>query len=199
MSCRWAKFGALALVVLLVAPATSFAGDAFVKLGITLDEPAFAGRAPLDGLGDRWFFSGGTAWGVVEESIFLGFDIQTAVHTGPDVRVGGEEVRSVPLNLFGTATWKAPTQSVRPYAGIGLGWMSEWAKVNTGQFMDEQEHFSDFGMEIHGGVELDRKFAVEIQGQKPFGDAPTSLQNIPGLVFPDYDAWVWSVLFGYRF
>jgi hypothetical protein len=179
MSSRWARFGVLAIVVTLVLPATTFAGDAFVKLGINL--ATSQDMADLGGFADRWFFSGGTEWGWIEERGFVGFDIQTAVHS---MDFTGGTVRVVPFNLFGTVKWKSAAQTVRPYAGGGVGLMSQWVKVEDTMGNSAQDYFSDTGMEFMGGVEFDRKFVTEFMGQK---------------VFQDGAPWLYSVLFGYRF
>lgn len=174
MSCRWAKLSVLAIILTFVAPAMTFAGDAFVKLGINMNND-------LGGFADRWFFSGGTEWGWIEEVGFVGFDIQTAVHS---MDVTGGTIRTVPLNLFGTVKWKSPDQAIRPYAGGGVGLMSEWVKVEDTSGNSFQDYFTDTGFEFMGGVEFDRKFVTEFMGQRVFeGGAP----------------WLWSVLFGYRF
>lgn len=183
MSSRWARFGVLAIVVTLVVPATTFAGDAFVKLGINL--ATSEDMADLGGIADRWFFSGGTEWGWIEERGFVGFDIQTAVHS---MDVTGGTIRTVPLNLFGTVKWKSPDQVIRPYAGGGYGLMSYWFRAEDTAGNSFNEYLKGTGFEFMGGVEFDRKFVTEFMGQRP-------LTNTDELG----DAWLYSVLFGYRF
>ena len=171
MAKLWAKVGVLAVVGILIAPTASFAGDAFLKLGITFDPD-------LGSFSNKWFVSAGSDWGFHPQG-FWGLEFQGAYRseTEDDIKIVW-----VPANVFLNFKWKSEAESVRPYAGGGVGLISSYIKAS---FEGESEHewVKDAGFQFMGGVEFNRKFAGELLGQKAFED----------------DAeWFWSVLFGIR-
>jgi opacity protein-like surface antigen len=158
--------------VFLITPAVSLAGDAYVKLGITV-------HPDLGDFSNRWFFSGGSDWGFRPQA-FWGIEFQGAYRSEEE---GGIKVTQVPANVLFNLKWKSEEEGVRPYAGGGLGLISSYVKVE-GFGDEENEWIKDAGFQFMGGVEFNRAFAVEFLGQRVFDD--------------DAD-WFWSVLFGLRF
>jgi len=179
MRNRWLFCATLALAVSLLSPTTLVAGDAFAKFGLFV-------HPDMGGFGNSWFISAGSDWGVFhEEQGFLGLEFQGAYHSES---AGGFKVSEVPANVLLNFKWKAPSERVRPYAGAGVGLISSYVKVEA--FGDsEHEWVKDAGMQFMGGVEFNRKFAVELMAQKVFaGDS--------GDIFEDGADLRWAVLAG---
>jgi len=179
MRNRWLFCATLALAVSLLSPTTLVAGDAFAKFGLFV-------HPDMGGFGNSWFISAGSDWGVFhEEQGFLGLEFQGAYHSES---AGGFKVSEVPANVLLNFKWKAPSERVRPYAGAGVGLISSYVKVEA--FGDsEHEWVKDAGMQFMGGVEFNRKFAVELMAQKVFaGDSDD--------IFEDGSDLRWAVLAG---
>ena len=166
-----AKVGLFVVVAILIAPTTALAGDAFLKLGITFDPD-------LGSFSNQWFVSVGSDWGFHPQG-FWGLGFQGAYRNETEA---GIEVTQVPANVFVNFKWKSEAESVRPYAGGGLGLISSYMKV-SGFGESENEWFKDPGFQFMGGVEFNRKMAVELLGQKTFEEG---------------SVWFWSFLFGLR-
>jgi hypothetical protein len=171
MARLWTKVGLFVLVATLFAPTTSFAGDAFLKLGLRFspDPGSFS---------NAWFVSVGSDWGFHPQG-FWGLEFQGAYHSET---VAGIKVSEVPANVFVNFKWKADTEGVRPYMGGGLGLVSSYVTISAAG-ESEHEWVKDAGFQLMGGVEFNRKFAVELMGQK---------------AFEEDTSWVWSFLFGIR-
>ena len=163
---------ALAMLVSLAAlPADAQAGDAFLKLGMIL-------HPDVGDIGDRWFVSAGSDWGFHPQG-FWGLEFQGAYRSESEEDF---KVTTVPANVFLNFKWKSEAQAVRPYAGGGAGLISSYVK--TEDFGDsEHEWVKDAGMQFMGGVEFNRKFAVELLGQRAFEEGAE---------------FYWSVLAGIR-
>jgi len=78
--------------------------------------------------------------------------------------------------------WKSETEGIRPYAGGGVGLVSSYVET---EFLGEKEHewVKDAGMQIMGGVEFNRKWVVELRGQR---------------ILEDGEDFAWSFLGGIR-
>lgn len=172
MPYRWLKATTLAAAMLVFAPTTSFAGDAFLKFGITM-------HPDLGSFANRWFVSGGSDWGFHPQG-FWGLEFQGAYRTE---EAAGITLTQVPANVLFNLKWKSESDSVRPYVGGGLGLLSSYVKIE-GFGESSNEWIKDPGFQFMGGVEFNRQFVVELLGQRTF----------------DTNAeWFWSVLFGIRF
>ena len=172
MPTRWMKATTLAALILVSTPTASFAGDAFLKFGITM-------HPDLGSFANRWFVSAGSDWGFRPQG-FWGLEFQGAYRTE---EAAGIKVTQVPANVLVNLKWKSEADAVRPYFGGGLGLLSSYLKVE-GFGEETNEWVKDAGFQFMGGVEFNRKFAVELLGQRTF----------------DTNAeWLWSVLFGIRF
>jgi hypothetical protein len=171
MARLWTKVVLFAFVAVLFTPTTSLAGDAFLKFGITFDPD-------LGSFSNKWFVSVGSDWGFHPQG-YWGLEFQSAYRseTVEDIKVV-----QVPANVFVNFKWKSEAEGVRPYAGGGLGLISSYVKV-SGFGESESEWFKDPGFQFMGGVEFNRKLAVELLGQKTFDEGSD---------------WFWSVLFGLR-
>ena len=150
----------LAAVIFAAAVATpsAEAGDAFLKVGVTLSD--------VGGFTDRWFVSAGTDWGVSEMGYF-GMEIQGAYRSNR--AVGPVLIDSAPANFFLNGKWKSPRHGVRPYAGAGFGLVSafvwrEVAGVRTSQYV------KDGGFQMMGGVELNERWVLELNGLHVFAE-----------------------------
>jgi hypothetical protein len=165
------KVGLFVLVAFLFAPTSSFAGDAFLKLGLTFDPD-------LGSFSNRWFISAGSDWGFHPQG-FWGLEFQGAYRSESE---GDIKLQTVPANVFVNFKWKSEAEGVRPYAGGGLGLISSYVKLSVGD-ESENEWVKDAGFQFMGGVEFNRVFAVELMGQK---------------AFEEDSVWFWSFLFGIR-
>lgn len=170
---RWTIVVISTVAVLMSAPTAILAGDAFLKLGINTN-------SDLGGFSDRWFASVGSDWGAFGSQGFIGLEFQGAYHSTSE---GAFSVKSVPANVFVNVKWKSEAEAVRPYVGGGVGLVSTYVKI-SGFGESTNEWFKDAGFQFMGGVEFNRKWAVEFMGQTVFESEPD---------------WLWSVLFGLRF
>lgn len=150
MMRRWAIVGALTAAVLLVAPTSTLAGDAFLKLGLTF-------KPDVGGFSDRWMIHVGSDWGV-SEVVFVGLEFQSAYRSDPGRTV-------VPANVMVNCLWKSEAEEIRPYAGGGVGMVSAYVKT---EFLGDTEHEWNYnaGLQLMGGVEFNRKWVVELRGQR---------------------------------
>jgi hypothetical protein len=171
MARLWTKVGLISVVALLIAPTTSLAGDAFLKLGLTFDPDPGS-------FSDSWFVSVGSDWGF-HPQVFWGLEFQGAYRSDT---FGDVKIRQVPANVFVNFKWKSELVGVRPYAGGGLGLISTYVRASSPEESDN-EWVKDAGLQFMGGVEFSRKLAVELLGQRAFEE------NAP---------WVWSFLVGLR-
>jgi opacity protein-like surface antigen len=171
MAKMWVRVGVLAIVAMLIAPTASFAGDAFLKLGIILSPD-------MGGFSNEWYVSAGSDWGF-HPQVFWGLEFQGAYWSESE---GDAKVEVVPANVFANIKWKAESEQVRPYVGAGVGLVSSYVRTKFGDESDN-EWVKDAGFHFMGGVEFSRRFAVEMMGQK---------------VFEDDTEWMWSILFGLR-
>jgi hypothetical protein len=158
MPGRWKFAAALAVVTLLWAPVSASAGDAFLKVGLTLTD--------VGGFTDRWYVSLGTDWGF-NDSGYLGLEFQGAYRS--NTAVGGALVDSVPGNVFVNGKWKGWRGGVRPFAGLGFGMMSSYVRTEFAG-RTESRFVKDGGVQLMGGIELHDKWIFELQGQRIFLD-----------------------------
>jgi opacity protein-like surface antigen len=171
MASRLARVSILVVVAILIAPATSLAGDAFLKLGITFEPD-------LGDISDKWFISAGSDWGFHPQG-FWGLEFQGSYRTETE---NGAKATWVPANVLLNFKWKSEAEEVRPYAGAGVGLISNYFKLSyNGQ--EESEWIKDAGFQFMGGVEFNRRFAVELMGQR---------------IFEEGADWLWSFLAGIR-
>ena len=169
---RWIFLSAVALCLVLVSPAPSFAGDAFLKFGWTFSPD-------LGGFSNSWLFSGGSDWGFHPQG-YWGLEFQGSYRSDSE---GSFKVTTVPANVLVNFKWKSEAESVRPFAGAGIGLISSYVKVEA---FGESEHewVKDAGFQFMFGVELNRSFVIEVLAQQAF----------------DEDAeFHWSLLGGLRF
>ena len=156
-------------VVLMVLPGTVYAGDAFLKLGLNIHSGG-------GGFTDRWFVSAGTDWGVADMA-YLGLEFQGAYRS--NTVVGAAVVDTVPANIFLNGKWKSSSRGVRPYAGLGLGMVSAYVKTEIlGQTFTTYE--KDAAFQLMAGVELHRKWILELLGQHVFRDNADFRWSIAG-------------------
>ena len=164
---RCAIVGALTAAVLLAAPASTLAGDAYLKLGLTF-------KPDVGDFADRWMIHVGSDWGV-SEMVFVGLEFQGAYRSGTGYTI-------VPANVMVNCLWKSETEEIRPYAGGGVGMVSAYMKTH---FFGDTEHEWEYeaGMQLMGGVEFNRKWVVELRGQR---------------VLVEHAEFAWSFLGGIR-
>jgi hypothetical protein len=137
-----------------LAPTTSLAGDAFLKLGLTF-------HPDLGGFSNEWFISVGSDWGFHPQG-YVGLEFQGAYRS---TSAENASSKTVPANVLVNVKWKSEAESVRPYAGVGFGLISTYVRV-TAFDRSENEWFRNAGFQLMGGVELNRRFAVELMGQR---------------------------------
>jgi opacity protein-like surface antigen len=142
-----------------VFPVSVEAGDAFFKVGMVF-------HPDIGGVGDRWFLSVGSDWGV-HPAAFVGVEFQGAYHS--QSAAGVLSVSSVPANVFANAKWKHESDGVRPYAGAGLGLVSALVKTEI-LGVSDYSYERDAGFQLMGGVEINRRFVVELLGQRVLAD-----------------------------
>lgn len=169
---RWALAAAMLAATILATSAPATAGDAFFKGGLRF-------HPDVGDFSDKWFLSIGSDWDVHEQA-FVGFELQGAYYSNSISGLGS--VNSLPTNIFVNGKWKAPTEGVRPYAGVGLGMVSAYVRTDIGG-VTSSEYIRDAGLQLMGGVELNRRFLLELLGQK---------------VFEDGTEFAWSILGGFR-
>lgn len=158
MTGRWKMAVTLAVAMLLLAPTGALAGDAFLKIGITLSD--------VGGFTDRWFVSLGSDWGFADTG-YLGLEFQGAYRS--NTQVAGALVDSVPGNVFLNGKWKGSRGDIRPFAGLGFGMMSAYVRTEfLGQ--TQSKFVKDGGMQLMAGIELHEKWIFELQGQRVFLD-----------------------------
>lgn len=168
---QWVRLSAVAAFLILVSPATSRAGDAFLKLGIIV-------HPDVGDFSDRWFVSVGSDWGFHPQG-FWGLEFQGAYRSES---AGDFSVKAVPANVFMNIKWKSEAEAVRPYAGAGVGLVSTYIRAEAFGESDN-EWVKDAGFQMMGGIELNRSFAVELLGQR---------------VFEEGAEFSWSLLAGLR-
>ncbi len=159
MRQRWFIGLALVTAAVLAAPANSLAGDAFLKIGLTV-------QPDVGGFTDRWFVSLGSDWGFADTG-FLGLEFQGAYRS--NTVVGAAVVDSVPANLFVNGKWKADNDSVRPFVGLGFGMMSTYLRTELNG-SSTTTYVKDGGFQLMGGIELHRKWVFELLAQRVFLD-----------------------------
>ncbi len=158
MTGRWKIVATLVVVTLLWGPTHALAGDAYLKLGLTLSD--------VGGLTDRWFVSLGTDWGFNDMG-YLGLEFQGAYRS--NAAVGNALVDSVPGNIFLNGKWKGPRDRVRPFAGLGFGMMSTYVRTEFAG-RTESRFVKNGGVQLMGGIELHEKWVFELRGQRVFLD-----------------------------
>jgi hypothetical protein len=169
---RWFFLPAVAVCLVLASPASSFAGDAFLKFGWTFSPD-------LGGFSNSWLFSGGSDWGFHPQG-YWGLEFQGSYRSESE---GSFKVTTVPANVLVNFKWKSEAESVRPFAGVGFGLVSSYVKVEA---FGESEHewIKDAGFQFMAGVELNRAFVIELLAQR---------------IFEEGAQFQWSLLGGLRF
>ena len=152
-------FVGLLLLLLVGLPSSALAGDAFLKIGLTV-------HPDIGGFTDRWLVTAGTDWGFNDNG-YLGLELQGAYRS--NTAVGSALVDSVPANLFLNGKWKSQMDTVRPYAGVGFGLMSAYVTTEVGG-SSSSEYVKDGGLQFMTGIELHEKWVFELLGQKVFQD-----------------------------
>jgi opacity protein-like surface antigen len=166
---QWVSVLALALLAALATPQSSTAGDAFFKGGLLF-------HPDVGGIGDRWFLSVGSDWGVAPMG-FLGVEFQSAYHS--EGVSGLASVKSVPANFFFNGKWKSEAEALRPYAGAGIGLVSAIVRTEFLGITDTTYERST-GFQLMAGVEFNRKFLFELVGQRAFTDGAQFGWSIAG-------------------
>ena len=161
----------LVFAVCLLAPPGVIAGDAFLKLGYIL-------HPELPDFEPAWLITGGSDWRVAPQA-FLGFEVQGSYKRHTSNR--GMTTTRVPINLFMNLRWKSGGDSIRPYAGGGIGLIGGYL---TDLSAEADNWHYDAGVQLAGGFEFNRRFVVELLAQR---------------AFEEFADWHWSVLVGLRF
>lgn len=156
---RWFLTVTLVTAAIVATPRSSLAGDAFLKVGLTM-------HPDVGGFTDRWFLTLGSDWGFADTG-FLGLEFQGAYRS--NAAVGNALVDSVPANVFLNGKWKAETDAVRPYAGLGFGMMSTYVRTEVNG-LTSSTYVKDGGFQLMTGLELHRKWAFELLAQRVFLD-----------------------------
>ncbi|MGH9320718.1 MAG: hypothetical protein ACRD21_03005 [Vicinamibacteria bacterium] len=162
---------AMPLLLTFVMAAPASAGDAFLKGGIIFH--------PRDvGFEGRWRAAFGSDYPVnFSETLFAGFEVQTSVYR-QDVQAGGPTATLIPANAFFNVKYKSGSLTTRPFAGFGLGLLSEIRFVSS-----QTDWRKDFGFHVLGGVEFGR-LSLELQIQRAFeSEADTELAAYVGFVW----------------
>ena len=149
----------LVVAATLATPTPSWAGDAFIKVGLTM-------HPDVGGFTDRWFLTLGSDWAFADTG-FLGLEFQGAYRS--NAAVGAAVVDSIPANLFLNGKWKADTDTVRPYAGLGFGMMSSYIRTEVNGLTSDT-YVKDGGFQLMTGIELHRKWAFELLARRVFLD-----------------------------
>ena len=169
---KWRFVLAILAAATIASPALTFAGDAFFKGGLTF-------HPDVGGVGERWFISLGSDWSFHPMG-FIGVEFQSAYHSSS--ALGIASVKTVPVNLLLNGKWKSQGEAVRPYAGVGVGLVSSYVRTEFLGVTDDS-YVKDAGFQLMGGVELNRKWLVELLGQR---------------VLEDGAEFSWSILGGIR-
>lgn len=140
--------------LLLLSAGAAEAGDAFLRGGIIFH--------PRDiGLEGRWRADFGSDYPVnFTETVFVGFEIQTSVFRQDTS--DGRTATVIPGNGFVNVKWKSPSLDLRPYAGGGLGLISDFLLLSGAN-----DWSTDFGFHLLGGIEIGR-LSLELQFQRGF-------------------------------
>ena len=149
----------------------ALAGDTFFKGGIIFQ--------PRDvGFEGRWRAAFGSDYPVnFSETLFAGFEVQTSIYR-QDVVASGPTATVVPINGFANIKYKSGSLGARPFAGAGLGLVSNLRFVSN-----ETDWGNDFGYHFLGGVEIGR-LSLELQVQGAFdSNADTEFAAYAGFVW----------------
>jgi hypothetical protein len=171
---RPAFVAVLVTIAVLAAPASSLAGDAFLKF-------AYIFHPDRDSFSNSWLISVGSDWGFHPQG-FFGLEFQGAYYSEDIGDPVALRLKTVPANVFANFKWKSEAESVRPFVGGGVGLVSAYVKAEAfGE--EENEWVKDGGFHFMGGVEFSRRWVVEIMGQR---------------IFESDAEWEWMVLGGIR-
>lgn len=160
-----AAIGALVLGLSLTATAPNAeAGDAFFRGGL-LFHPTGIDFA------QRWFLSIGSDYGLnLDETIFAGVEIQGSAFRQDTT--GGSTAWVIPANGFFNVKYKSPSFGMRPYAGGGIGMVTNFV------FVDGSNDWSrELAWHILGGIEFGRT-SVELQVQRAFETGSTTSYSV---------------------
>jgi hypothetical protein len=143
---------ALALTVAFAIPGTAGA-DTSIKGGFVLhpSERDFS---------DRWLMTFSLEKPLnIHETFFWGIELQSAFYS---IDMGRESAQVLPANGFLNVKWKADKFVTRPYAGAGLGMVTDFI------FAGEEKSWNrQIGIHFIGGIEYGRLVA-ELQMQRRF-------------------------------
>ena len=160
---RSASFVGVLLSLLAVEAA---AGEAFLKGGIDLRDSSASGW----GLADRWLVSVGYDWQAARFA-HLGFEVQSGYQS---FAIGGKiQAKVVPLNAFFNLRVTSDAPAWRPYAGGGVGLMSQfdWERVPFFPEVVNTFHYHrDLGVHFFGGIQIHRRFFFEYMAQTALGE-----------------------------
>ena len=139
-------------------------GDAFLKGGLIFH--------PRDSdIATRWLVDVGSDYPVnTSETLFLGFDILASVYR-IDVRDPSQTAVVARGDGFINIKYKSGRLGARPYAGGGIGLISESFFVSGGN-----QWLSDMGWHVMGGIEF-RSITLELMTQRAFGAEPDTGSN----------------------
>jgi hypothetical protein len=155
----------------LLSAGPVLAGDTFFKGGVIFHprEVGFEGR---------WRAAFGSDYPVnFSETVFAGFEVQTSVFR-QDVTPSGPTATVVPFNGFFNVKYKSGNLGTRPFAGAGLGLVSNLTFVSN-----DTDWTNDVGYHLLGGVEIGR-LLLELQIQGAFdADADTEFAVYAGFVW----------------
>lgn len=109
---------------------------------------------------DRWLFTFSLEKPLnIQETFFWGIELQSAFYS---IDMGRESATVLPANGFLNVKWKADKFVTRPYAGAGLGMVTDII------FAGEEKSWNrQVGIHFMGGIEYG-KFVVELQMQRRF-------------------------------
>ena len=164
-------FTAVLASAFLLSAGPALAGDTFFKGGVIFH--------PRDvGFEGRWRAAFGSDYPVnFSETVFAGFEVQTSVFR-QDVTPSGPTATVVPFNGFFNVKYKSGNLGTRPFAGAGLGLVSNLTFVSN-----DTDWTNDFGYHLLGGVEIGR-LLLELQIQGAFdADADTEFAVYAGFVW----------------
>lgn len=95
----------------------------------------------------------------IQETFFWGIELQSALYS---IAEGRETSTVVPANGFLNLKWRADKFVSRPYAGAGLGMVTDFIFADAGNSWNRQ-----VGIHFFGGIEYGRLVA-ELQMQRRF-------------------------------
>ncbi len=132
------------------------AADAYLK-GAVIVHPRSSS------LSNRWFVSFGNDFSLgASESVFLGFEVQTAFYRVPLLTMRSEHKADVlPLHGFLNFKYKTGRSGFRPYGGAGAGFVTFITAVR------EHTWFRQSAFHLVGGIEI-RRVVVELQATRSF-------------------------------